>query len=52
MMDKTWFSQRDITILPKPSNKGTTQPKSLMDVSDNDQDEALLKLNEDKLREL
>jgi hypothetical protein len=42
----------DITIFPKPSREGTTQPKSPMDVSDDDQDEALLKLNEDELREL
>jgi hypothetical protein len=43
---------RDITIAPEPSGEGTTQPKSPMDVSDDDQDEALLKLNEDELREL
>jgi hypothetical protein len=42
----------DITIPPEPSWEGTSQPKSLIDVSDDDQDEALLKLNEDELREL
>jgi hypothetical protein len=41
-----------ITILPEPSGEGTSQPKSPMDVSNNEQDEALLKLNKDELREL
>jgi hypothetical protein len=38
----------DVTIPPEPSRVGTSQPKSPIDVSD-DQDEALLKLNEDEL---
>jgi hypothetical protein len=41
----------DVTILPEPFGEGTSQPKSPIDVSD-DQDEALLKLDEDELREL
>jgi hypothetical protein len=44
--------EKGITIPPEPSREGTSQPKSPMDVSDNEQDEALLKLNEDELREL
>ena len=36
----------------EPSGEATTQPKSSEDVSDDDQDEALLKLDEDQLREL
>ena len=39
----------NVTIPPEPSKEGTSQPKSPVDVSDDDQDEALLKLNEDKL---
>jgi hypothetical protein len=42
----------DITIPPEPSGEGTSQPKSPIDVSDDEEDEALLKLNEDELREL
>jgi lysophospholipid acyltransferase (LPLAT)-like uncharacterized protein len=42
----------DTTILPEPYGETTSQPKSPMDVSDDEQDEALLKLNEDELREL
>jgi hypothetical protein len=41
-----------ITIPPEPFGEGPSQPKSPMDVSDNEQDEALFKLNEDELREL
>ena len=40
---------RDTTILLEPYGKTTSQPKSPMDISDDKQDEALLKLNEDKL---
>jgi hypothetical protein len=36
----------------EPSGEGITQPTSPMDVSDDEQDEALLKLNEDELREI
>ena len=36
----------------RASREATSQPKFLMDVSDDEHDEALLKLNEDKLREL
>jgi hypothetical protein len=42
----------DVTIPLEPYGEGTSQPKSPIDVSDDEQDEALLKLNEDKLREL
>jgi hypothetical protein len=42
----------DVSIPPEPSGEGTSQPKSPIDVSEDDQDEALLKLNEDELREL
>jgi hypothetical protein len=42
----------DVSIPPESSGEGTTQPKSPIDVSEDEQDEALLKLNEDKLREL
>jgi hypothetical protein len=41
----------DVTIPPEPSGEGTSQPNPI-DVSDDDQDEALLKLNDDELREL
>ena len=37
------------TIPQEPSGEGNSQPKSPIDVSDDEQDEALLKLNEDKL---
>jgi hypothetical protein len=36
-------------IPPKSSGEATLQPKSPMDVSDDEQDEVLLKLNEDEL---
>jgi hypothetical protein len=36
----------------EPSGEGTTQPTSPMDVCDEEQDEAFLKLNEDELREM
>jgi hypothetical protein len=42
----------DTSLQPKPSGEGTTQPTPPMDVSDDKQDEALLKLNEDELREM
>jgi hypothetical protein len=42
----------DTSLQPKPSGEGTTQPTPPMDVSDDKQDEALLKLNEDELQEL
>jgi hypothetical protein len=40
---------RNITIPLEPSGEGTSQPKSPIDVSDNEQDEALFKRNEDEL---
>jgi hypothetical protein len=40
------------TIPSEPSREATSQPKSPMDVSDDEQDEALLNLNEDELQEL
>jgi hypothetical protein len=42
----------ETSIQPGPSGEVTSQPKASKDVSDNEQDEALLQLNEDKLREL
>jgi hypothetical protein len=42
----------DVSIPPEPFGEGTSQPKSPIDVSEDEQDEALLKLNEDELREL
>jgi hypothetical protein len=43
---------KDSTIPPESSREATSQPKSPMDVSNDEYDEALFKLNEDKLREL
>ena len=43
---------RNITIPLESSSEGTSQPKSPIDVSDDKQDETLLKLNEDELRVL
>jgi hypothetical protein len=43
---------RESSIQPEPSREATSQPKTSEDVSDDKQDEALLKLNEDKLWEL
>jgi hypothetical protein len=43
---------RETSIQPEPSGEATSQPMSPMDVSDDKQDEALLKLNEDELQEL
>jgi hypothetical protein len=42
----------DTTIRSDPSGKASSQPKSPMDVSDDDRDKDLLKLNENELREL
>jgi hypothetical protein len=36
----------------EPSGEGTTQPTSPMDVSDEEQDEALLQFNKDELCEM
>jgi hypothetical protein len=41
-----------IDLQAEPSGEATSQPKASEDVSDDEQDEALLKLNEDELREL
>jgi hypothetical protein len=43
---------RENSIQPEPSGEGTSQPKGSVDASDDEQDEDLLKLNEDELREL
>jgi hypothetical protein len=43
---------RETSIQPEPSGEATSQPKASEDVSDDEQDEGLLKLNEDELREL
>jgi hypothetical protein len=43
---------RETTILPEPYEEGTSHPKSPTGISDDEQDEAMLKLNEDELREL
>jgi hypothetical protein len=42
----------ETSIQPEPSGEATSQPRASKDVSDDEADEALLKLNEDKLREL
>jgi hypothetical protein len=42
----------DTTIPSDPYREASSQPKSPMDVSDDEQDEDLLKLTEDELREL
>jgi hypothetical protein len=42
----------DISLQPEPSGEGTSQPMTAMDVSEDEADEALLKLNEDELRNL
>jgi hypothetical protein len=42
----------ETSIQTRSSGEATSQPKSLMDVSDEEEDEAILKLNEDQLREL
>jgi hypothetical protein len=43
---------RETSIQPEPYGEATSQPKASEDVSDDEQDEGLLKLNEDKFREL
>jgi hypothetical protein len=40
------------SIQPEPFGEANSQPLSPMEVSDDEQDEELLKLNEDELREL
>jgi hypothetical protein len=39
----------ETSIQPEPSGEAISQPKASEDVSDDEQDETLLKLNEDKL---
>jgi hypothetical protein len=39
----------DTSLLPEPFGEGTSQPMTAMDVSEDEADEALLKLNEDEL---
>jgi hypothetical protein len=40
----------DTSLQPKPSGEGTSESTTAMDVSEDEADEALLKLNEDELR--
>ena len=40
------------SLQPEPSRKGTSQPVTTMEVSDDEGDQAILKLNEDELRNL
>jgi hypothetical protein len=42
----------DTSLQPEPSGEGTSEPTTTMDVSEDEADEALLKLNEDELRNL
>jgi hypothetical protein len=42
----------DTSLQPEPSGEGTSEPTTAMDVSEDEADEALLKLNEDELRNL
>jgi hypothetical protein len=42
----------DTSLQPKPFGEGTSEPTTVMDVSEDEADEALLKLNEDELRNL
>jgi hypothetical protein len=42
----------DTFLQPEPSGEGTSEPTTAMDVSEDEADEALLKLNEDELRNL
>jgi hypothetical protein len=42
----------DTSLQPEPSGEGTSQPTTAMDVNEDEADEALLKLNEDELRNL
>jgi hypothetical protein len=42
----------ETSIQTTSSREATSQPKSPVDVSDDEEDEAILKLNEDQLREL
>jgi hypothetical protein len=42
----------ETSIQTRSSGEATSQPKSPMDVSDNEEDEAILKLNKNQLREL
>jgi hypothetical protein len=42
----------ETSLQPEPFGEGTTQPTSPMDVCEEEQDDALLKLNEDELREM
>jgi hypothetical protein len=42
----------DTSLQPEPSGEGTSEPTTAMDVSEDEADKALLKLNEDELRNL
>jgi hypothetical protein len=42
----------DTSLQPEPSGEGPSQPITAMDVSEDEAEEALLKLNEDELRNL
>ena len=42
----------DTSLQPEPSGEGASQPNTAMEVSDDEGEEAILKLNEDELRNL
>ena len=42
----------DTSLQPEPSGAGISQPLTAMEVSDDEANEAILKLNEDELRNL
>ena len=41
---------KDTTLQPKPSREGNSELRTAMDISEDEVEEALLKLNEDELR--
>ena len=42
----------DTSLQPEPSGEGTSKHRTAMEVSDGKEEEAILKLNEDELRNL
>ena len=44
--------KKNISLQPEPSGEGTSQPVTTMEVSDDERDQAILKLNEDELNNL
>ena len=46
------IQEGDTSLQPEPSGGGTSQPMTTMDVSDDEADEALLKLNKEEMRNL